>query len=62
MAEVLVLVKVSGGAVSKSTLEALTVARTLGEPSAVEVEAPGTAAGETDRTSCSSAATFGVTR
>ena len=45
MAEVLVLVKVSAGAVSKATLEALTIARTLGESSAVVVEAPGTAAG-----------------
>lgn len=43
MAEVLVLVKVAGGAVSKPTLEALTLARRLGEPSAVVVEAPGTA-------------------
>ncbi len=49
MAEVLVLVKVSGGAVSKPTLEALTVARRLGEPSAVVVEAPGTAAGIVDK-------------
>jgi electron transfer flavoprotein alpha subunit len=45
MAEVLVLVKTSSGAVSKPTLEALTIARRLGEPSAVVVEAPGTAAG-----------------
>jgi Electron transfer flavoprotein, alpha subunit len=43
MAEVLVLVKVAGGAVSKPTLEALTLARGLGEPAAVVVEAPGTA-------------------
>ena len=45
MSEVLVLVKVSAGAVSKATLEALTIARRLGEPSAVVVEAPGTADG-----------------
>jgi electron transfer flavoprotein alpha subunit len=49
MAEVLVLVKVSAGAVSKPTLEALTIARRLGEPSAVVVEAPGTAAGLVDK-------------
>jgi electron transfer flavoprotein alpha subunit len=49
MAEVLVLVKPSAGKVSKGTLEALTIARTLGEPSAVVVEAPGTAAGLTDK-------------
>jgi electron transfer flavoprotein alpha subunit len=45
MAEVLVLVKVAAGKVSKPTLEALTFARGLGEPAAVVVEAPGTAAG-----------------
>jgi len=44
MAEVLVLVKPSAGKVSKATLEALTIARGLGEPSAVVVEAPGAAA------------------
>ncbi len=49
MAEVLVLVKVSGGAVAKTTLEALTVAHDLGEPAAVVVEAPGTAAGLVDK-------------
>jgi electron transfer flavoprotein alpha subunit len=43
VAEVLVLVKPSDGKVSKGTLEALTLARTLGEPSAVVVGAPGTA-------------------
>src|SRR5262245_11323348 len=37
MAEVLVLVKTSEGKVTKSTLEALTIARGLGEPSAVVV-------------------------
>ena len=45
MAEVLVLVKPADGKVGKATLEALTLARTLGEPSAVVVGAPGTAAG-----------------
>jgi electron transfer flavoprotein alpha subunit len=49
MAEVLVLVKVSGGAVAKTTLEALTVAHDLGEPAAVVVEAPGTAAALVDK-------------
>jgi electron transfer flavoprotein alpha subunit len=49
MAEVLVLVKVAGGAVSKPTLEALTLARGLGEPAAVVVEAPGTAASLVER-------------
>ncbi len=44
MAEVLVLVKPSAGKVAKATLEALTIARALGEPSAVVVDAPGTAA------------------
>src|SRR3954465_2023049 len=45
MAEVLVLVELNpaGGGVRKSTLEALTAARALGEPSAVVVAAPGTA-------------------
>lgn len=43
MAEVLVLVKPSGGSVNKVTLEALTIARGLGEPSAVVVGAPGIA-------------------
>src|SRR6195952_5084188 len=54
MAEVLVLVELnpaagaSGGAVPrKTTLEALTAARALGEPSAVVIGAPGTAAGLT---------------
>jgi electron transfer flavoprotein alpha subunit len=49
MAEVLVLVKPSAGKVAKGTLEALTIARTLGEPSAVVVEAPGMAAALTER-------------
>ena len=49
MAEVLVLVKPAGGGVGKPTLEALTIARGLGEPSAVVVGAPGAAAGFVDR-------------
>jgi electron transfer flavoprotein alpha subunit len=44
MAEVLVLVEHSEGAVKKVTSELLTAARALGEPSAVVVGAPGTAA------------------
>ncbi|MGH3431605.1 MAG: electron transfer flavoprotein subunit alpha/FixB family protein [Thermocrispum sp.] len=43
MAEVLVLVDHVDGEVRKSTLELLTAARALGEPSAVVVGAPGTA-------------------
>ena len=47
MAEVLVLAELNpaGGGVRKTTLEALTAARALGEPSAVVLGAPGTAAG-----------------
>src|SRR3954454_22603333 len=50
MAEVLVLVelKPDGNGVRKTTLEALTAARALGEPSAVVIAAPGTAAGVKD--------------
>jgi len=44
MAEVLVLVDSADGAVKKSTFELLTAARALGEPAAVVVGAPGTAA------------------
>jgi electron transfer flavoprotein alpha subunit len=46
MAEVLVLAELNpaGGGVRKTTLEALTAARALGEPSAVVLGAPGTAA------------------
>ncbi|HXV92124.1 MAG TPA: electron transfer flavoprotein subunit alpha/FixB family protein [Pseudonocardia sp.] len=44
MAEVLVLVDHLDGEVKKSTFELLTAARALGEPSAVVVGAPGTAA------------------
>jgi electron transfer flavoprotein alpha subunit len=42
MAEVLVLVEHAAGAVKKVTFELLTAARTLGEPSAVVLGAPGT--------------------
>ena len=50
MAEVLVLAELNpaGGGVRKTTLEALTAARALGEPSAVVIAAPGTAAGIKD--------------
>ncbi len=50
MAEILVLVELNpaGGGVRKTTLEALTAARALGEPSAVVLGAPGTAAGVKD--------------
>src|SRR5688500_1765055 len=50
MAEVLVLVELNpdGNGVRKTTLEALTAARALGEPSAVVVAAPGAAAGARD--------------
>src|SRR3954453_20353591 len=50
MAEVLVLVEVNpaGSGPRKTTLEALTAARALGEPSAVVIGAPGTAAGVKD--------------
>ena len=44
MAEVLVLVEQSDGALKKVTAELITAARALGEPSAVVVGAPGTAA------------------
>jgi electron transfer flavoprotein alpha subunit len=49
MAEVLVLVQSAAGKVAKSTLEALTIARGLGEPAAVVVGAPGTAAAVTEK-------------
>jgi electron transfer flavoprotein alpha subunit len=44
MTEVLVVVEHSGGTVKKVTLELLTLARTLGEPAAVVLGAPGSAA------------------
>ena len=49
MTEVLVVVEQSGGAVKKVTLEMLTLARTLGEPAAVVLGAPGTAAAVTEK-------------
>jgi electron transfer flavoprotein alpha subunit len=49
MAEVLVLVKPAEGKVGKSTLEALTIARGLGEPAAVVVGASGLAATLSER-------------
>ncbi|GAA5182222.1 electron transfer flavoprotein subunit alpha/FixB family protein [Rugosimonospora acidiphila] len=49
MAEVLVVVEHSGGAPKKVTLELLTLARTLGEPAAVVLGEPGTAAALSDR-------------
>ena len=49
MAEVLVVVEHSGGAVKKVTMEMLTLARTLGEPAAVVLGGPGSAAPLTDR-------------
>ncbi|MGW0158045.1 electron transfer flavoprotein subunit alpha/FixB family protein [Mycobacterium sp. NPDC003323] len=48
MAEVLVLVEHADGALKKVSTELITAARVLGEPSAVVVGAPGTAAGLTD--------------
>ncbi len=48
MAEVLVLVEHADGALKKVTSELITAARALGEPSAVVVGAPGTAAGLAD--------------
>ena len=50
MAEVLVLVELNpvGDGVRKTTLESLTAARVLGEPSAVVIGAPGTAAAVKD--------------
>src|SRR4051794_1919619 len=45
MSEVLVVVEHAAGAVKKVTLEMLTMARELGEPSAVVFGAPGTAEG-----------------
>ena len=48
MAEVLVLVEHAEGALKKVSAELITAARVLGEPSAVVVGAPGTAAALTD--------------
>src|SRR4051794_28478605 len=62
MAEVLVLVELNpdGNGVRKTTLEALTAARALGEPSAVVIGAPGTAAGVKDTLAEYGAATIHV--
>ncbi|MPZ26392.1 MAG: electron transfer flavoprotein subunit alpha/FixB family protein [Micromonosporaceae bacterium] len=49
MAEILVVVEHAGGLVKKVTLEMLTLARDLGEPAAVVLGAPGTAAALTGR-------------
>jgi electron transfer flavoprotein alpha subunit len=49
MAEVLVLVDSANGTVKKSALELLTAARSLGEPAAVVIGAPGTAAALKDK-------------
>jgi electron transfer flavoprotein alpha subunit len=49
MAEVLVVVEHAGGLVKQVTLEMLTLARELGEPAAVVLGAPGTAAALVDR-------------
>jgi electron transfer flavoprotein alpha subunit len=49
MAEVLVLADSADGTVKKATFELLTAARSLGEPSAVVVGAPGTAAALKDQ-------------
>ncbi|MDI1459604.1 electron transfer flavoprotein subunit alpha/FixB family protein [Catellatospora sp. KI3] len=49
MAEVLVVVESAAGAVKKVTLEMLTLARSLGEPAAVVLGAPGTAAALADK-------------
>ena len=49
MAEVLVLVDHTDGEVKKVTFELLTVAREIGEPSAVVVGAPGTASKLTEQ-------------
>src|SRR6201993_82648 len=48
MAEVLVLVEHAEGALKKVTAELITAARVLGDPAAVVVGAPGTAAPLTD--------------
>ncbi len=49
MAEVLVLVKAAEGKVAKTTLEALTLARGLGDPAAVVIGPAGTAGSLVDR-------------
>ena len=49
MAEVLVLIDSANGTLKKSATELLTAARALGEPSAVVIDAPGTAAALKDQ-------------
>ncbi len=49
MAEVLVLIDSANGKLAKSALELLTAARSLGEPAAVVIGAPGTAAALRDQ-------------
>ncbi|HJQ02215.1 MAG TPA: electron transfer flavoprotein subunit alpha/FixB family protein [Jatrophihabitans sp.] len=49
MAEVLVLIDSANGRLKKSATELLTAARALGEPSAVVIDAPGTAAALKDQ-------------
>jgi len=49
MSEVLVVVEHAGGVVKKVTLEMLTLARDLGQPAAVVLGAPGSAAALTDK-------------
>ncbi|WP_299556397.1 electron transfer flavoprotein subunit alpha/FixB family protein [uncultured Mycolicibacterium sp.] len=56
MAEVLVLVEHADGALKKVTTELITAARVLGEPAAVVVGAPGTAAPLTDALKAAGAA------
>lgn len=56
MAEVLVLVEHADGALKKVSTELITAARVLGEPSAVVVGAPGTAAPLTDALKAAGAA------
>src|SRR5690606_18513378 len=57
MSEVLVVVEQAAGTVKKVTLEMLTLARSLGEPAAVVLGAPGSAAAVADRL-----AEYGATR
>jgi len=60
MAEVLVVVESAGGTVKKVTLELLTLARALGDVSAVVLGAPGTAEAITDKLAEYGAATVYV--
>ena len=61
MSEVLVLIDHVDGAVRKPTYELLTIARRLGEPSAVFI-GPADKAGEAFSASCCSASALGATR